>query len=91
MIFTEEKSFVSAANTVNNVYVAEGVGNISKNNIASTIMQNITQKGIQNMADNKSESENSEIKNEFMNLISASNLDERTATQMIALFNGGEQ
>ena len=91
VIFTEEKSFVSAANTVNNVYVAEGVGNISKNNIASTIMQNITQKGIQNMADNKSESENSEIKNEFMNLISASNLDERTATQMIALFNGGEQ
>lgn len=91
VIFTEEKSFVSAANTVNNVYVAEGVGTISKNNIASTIMQNITQTGIQNIADNKSDSENSEIKNEFMNLISASNLDERTAAQMIALFNGGEQ
>lgn len=85
VLLTEEKNIVSAENTVNNVFISEGIGDAFKKTIANTVMQNFDACKTQT----KSTAENTEIKNEFMKLISSAALEERISKQIVSLFNGG--
>lgn len=85
VVCTEEKSPVSADSVVNNIFVSDGIGNIPKTLITNTVMLNMDK-----VIDAPSSgAEQSEIKNEFMKLVSNSGLDERVTNQIVTLFNGG--
>ncbi len=85
VVYTEEKSPVSADSVVNNLFVSDGIGNIPKTLITNTVMMNM-----ENIIDTPSSgAEQTEIKNEFMKLVNNSGLDERVVNQIVSLYNGG--
>lgn len=85
VLFTEEQNLVSSENTVRTVFISEGIGNAYKQIIANTVMQNLDEYKKQS----KGDAEKTEIKNEFIKLISSAGLEERISNQMVSLFTGG--
>ncbi|MCF0242112.1 MAG: hypothetical protein HUK25_05700 [Treponema sp.] len=87
VVFTEEKSLISSGTKVNNLFISESIGNGPKGFVENTVMENLDK--IQNQT--SSQSEKNEINNEFMKLVSESNLDERLSKKIISLYNGGKE
>lgn len=85
VLFTEEKNLVSAGNTVNNIFISEGIGYTFKQTITNNVMQNL--ESYKNLS--KGDAEKTEISNEFMKLVSSAGLEERISSQIASLFNGG--